>query len=364
MKKLMGLAVVLAVLLGVCTISAFASPLKATLAILNSTVNEDANSAAKMNAFTIGGDTYVSLGDLAHRIDGTLSTFDFTTDASKNVIKITTQRQYTAKILNELYDAKANKVKSAAAASPTVYINGNKTKLTAYTIDKNTYFKLKDLAKAFKFTFKITGSEFTIKTSSKILFNGYPYYLTQIVSADGKTQSTDESIKKQFGNPLPIFTFKYDGTYTVVRNGKTFKGQITENDGETFKINTIGDPTAKSSTKYLVYVVGDTYKIATNPNVAYTGGYLLTPSLKTVNLTSGAPTSSNVQVPTGIPTPTSVQIPTGVQPSTDTLTPANMQTPAIDQTIYPPGTSPEEINKAISDYLKENGLTTSAEPSK
>jgi hypothetical protein len=146
--------------------------------------------------------------------------------------------------------------------------------------------------------------------------------LTQAVSADGKTTSTDASIKKQFGNPLPVFTFKNDGTYTVVRSCKTFKGKITDNNGDTFKINTIGDPKAKSGTKYLVFIVGDTYKISTNANSAYSGGYLLTPSLKTVDLTSGQQTTTSG--------------------------------PAV---TYPPGTSPDEINKAISDYFKENGIT-------
>lgn len=329
MKTFIKIAVVVVLSIMFCTTSVFAATVKATYVVVESTVNDDIYSSTKMNTFNIGGDTYVLLGDLAHRLDGTLSTFDITSVSSKNAIKVITQRQYTAKTLTSILDMKNKTKKNVTIAKPTVYINGNKTKLTAYTINNKMYFKLKDLAKVFKFTFKVNSNKLTIKTSDKALFNGLPYYLTQAVSADGKTQSTNASIKKQFGNPLPVFTFKNNGTYTVVRRGKTFKGKITENYGSTFKINTIGDPKAKSETKYLVYIVGDTYKISTNPNVAYSGGYLLTPSLKTVDLTSGA------------------------------------QTPTSDQAVsYPPGTSPDEINKAISDYLNENGITNPTDPPK
>lgn len=329
MKTLTNLAIVMTLSMIFCTTSVFAAPVNATHIVMESIINDDIYSSTKMNTFNIGGDTFVFLGDLAYRLDGTLSTFDITTDSSENEIKVITQRQYTAKTLTSIYDIPDKMVKNATIATPTVYINGNKTKLTAYTIDGNIFFKLKDLAKVFKFTFNSNGNKLTFKTSPKALFNGLPYYLTQAVSADGKTTSNDASIKKQFGNPLPVFTFKNDGTYTVVRDGKTFKGKITDNSGNTFKINTIGDPKAKSETKYLVFIVGDTYKISTNPNVAYSGGYLLTPSLKTVDLTSGAPTPSS-----------------------------------IPEVSYPPGTSPDEIDKAISDYLKENGITVPTDPTK
>lgn len=329
MKTFIKLVVVVVLSIMFCTTSVFAATVNATYVVVESTVNDDIYGSTKMNTFNIGGDTYVLLGDLAHRLDGTLSTFDITSVSSKNAIEVITQRQYTAKTLTSKLDMKDKTKKNVTIAKPTVYINGNKTKLTAYTIDNNMYFKLKDLAKVFKFTFKVNNNKLTIKTSDKALFNGLPYYLTQTVSADGKTTSTDASIKKQFGDPLPVFTFKNDGTYTVVRSGKTFQGKITNNNGDTFEINTIGDPKAKSGNKYLVEIIGDTYKISTNPNVGYSGGYLLTPSLKTVDLTSGAPT------------------------------------PTSDQAVtYPPGTSPDEINKAISDYLKENGITIPTNPPK
>lgn len=327
MKTLINLAVFIALSIMFCTNSVFAAPVKATHVVVESTINDDVYSSKKINTFNIDGDTFVFLGDLAYRLDGTLSTFDITTNSSENAIKIITQRQYTAKTLTGIYDIKDKAVENATIVTPTVYVNGNKTKLTAYTIGENIYFKLKDLAAVFKFTFKINGNKLTFKPSEKSLFNGLPYYLTQAVSADGKTTSTDDSIKKQFGNPLPVFTFKNDGTYTVVRSGKTFKGKITDNNGDTFTINTIGDTKAKSGSKYLVFIVGDTYKISTNPNVAYSGGYLLTPTLKTVDLTSGAPTTSS--------------------------------SPAVS---FPPGTSPDEINKVISDYLKENGITIPTDP--
>lgn len=329
MKTFIKIAVVVVLSIMFGTTSVSAATVKATYVVVESTVNDDIYSSTKMNTFIIGEDTYVLLSDLAYIIDGTLSTFDITSVSSKNAIEVITQRQYTAKTLSSLLDMKEKTKKNATIAKPKVYINGSKTKLTVYTIDNNMYFKLKDLAKVFKFTFKVNNNKLTIMTSDKALFNGLPYYLTQAVSADGKTTSTDASIKKQFGDPLPVFTFKNDGTYTVVRSGKTFQGKITNNNGDTFEINTIGDPKAKSGTKYLVYIVGDTYKISTNFNIAYSDGYLLTPSLKTVDLTSGAPT------------------------------------PTSDQAVtYPPGTSPDEINKAISDYLKENGIPNPTDTTK
>lgn len=95
-----------------------------------------------------GGTNYVMLRDVAQLLNGSKAQFEVTWDKNKGII-ITTGQAYTS-VGNEL-QGKGDGNKAYTANASTITINGKAVELTAYTIDGNNYFKLRDLGAALNF---------------------------------------------------------------------------------------------------------------------------------------------------------------------------------------------------------------------
>ena len=93
-----------------------------------------------------GGDNYFKIRDLAAMLNGTEKQFAVGYDGS---VQVTTGQAYTA-VGGEL----AGAAEGNFVAEPTndaIYINGVKADLTAYKIEGNNFFRLRDLGKALDF---------------------------------------------------------------------------------------------------------------------------------------------------------------------------------------------------------------------
>lgn len=99
------------------------------------------------DAYTINGNNYFKLSDLAQVVNGTNKQFEVTWDGEKNAINLVSNKTYTA-VGGEMASGDG-KEKSAVMNSSKIYKDGTEVALTAYTINGNNYFKLRDLAQAF-----------------------------------------------------------------------------------------------------------------------------------------------------------------------------------------------------------------------
>jgi hypothetical protein len=98
-------------------------------------------------AYNINGNNYFKLRDLAKAVDGTEKSFEVTWDGAKKAINLISNSRYTT-VGGEL--AKGDgKAKTASLSTATIYKDGVEAALTAYTINGNNYFKLRDVAQAF-----------------------------------------------------------------------------------------------------------------------------------------------------------------------------------------------------------------------
>ena len=126
----------------------------------------------KMDAYNINDNNYFKLRDLAFAFtfEGSNRPFEVTWDAEKNAINLISNTAYTA-VGGECggWDAELGdwsqtywdtlmsgekKERTQKVGAPTtseIYIDGVKVNLTAYNIDGNNYFKLRDLAQALDF---------------------------------------------------------------------------------------------------------------------------------------------------------------------------------------------------------------------
>ena len=101
------------------------------------------------DAYSINDNNYFKLRDIAKALSGTEKQFEVTWNGATKSIELKPNTAYTA-VGGELATGKAVK-QTAKLSSDTVYMNGNVASLTAYTINGNNYFKLRDLGKLLNF---------------------------------------------------------------------------------------------------------------------------------------------------------------------------------------------------------------------
>ena len=103
--------------------------------------------AVTFEAYTIDGNNYFKLRDFAQAVNKTEKNFEVKWDSENNAINLISNTPYTP-VGGEL--AKGDgKAKVANLTTPKIYKDGKEISLTAYIINGNTYFKLRDIAKAF-----------------------------------------------------------------------------------------------------------------------------------------------------------------------------------------------------------------------
>ena len=101
------------------------------------------------DAYNISGNNYFKLRDLAFVLSGTEAQFDVGWDGANNAIALTSRKAYTP-VGGELQSGgSGNRV--AMPTSSRIYLNGNEVYFTAYNIEGNNYFKLRDISEAFDF---------------------------------------------------------------------------------------------------------------------------------------------------------------------------------------------------------------------
>ncbi len=100
-------------------------------------------------AYTINGNNYFKLRDIAFILGTSGKQFEVTWDGSKKSINLVSGKKYTI-VGGELSTGDCT-AKNAVVNTSTIYKDGSIVNLSAYTINGNNYFKLRDLGQAFNF---------------------------------------------------------------------------------------------------------------------------------------------------------------------------------------------------------------------
>jgi len=101
----------------------------------------------EFDAYTINNNNYFKLRDLAQAVNNTEKNFEVTWDGAKNAINLISNKPYTP--AGDELTKGDGKAKDATLSTAKIYKDGKEISLTAYTINGNNYFKLRDIAKAF-----------------------------------------------------------------------------------------------------------------------------------------------------------------------------------------------------------------------
>ncbi len=101
------------------------------------------------DAYTIAGNTYFKLRDVAKVLSGTEKQFEVTWDNAKKAINLLSGTAYT-ETGSELTKGDGA-AKQATPSTAAIYKDGEYASFTSFNISGNTYFKLRDLGQAFDF---------------------------------------------------------------------------------------------------------------------------------------------------------------------------------------------------------------------
>ena len=118
-----------------------AKPTAATVVVDNKKVSFD--------AYNIADSNYFKLRDLAYTLSGTTKKFAVGWDSAKNAISLTSNQTYI--VVGGEMQGKGASDKAPVPTSAKIFLDNQEIQLTAYTIDGNNYFKLRDIGKAFNF---------------------------------------------------------------------------------------------------------------------------------------------------------------------------------------------------------------------
>lgn len=105
----------------------------------------------KMAAYSINGNNYVKLRDVAAAMNGSEKQFNVTWNEEKKAIGMISQKAYKAVGKELLATLQTAKHVTASENKASIYLDNKKVALKAYNIGGNTYFKLRDLGKTLDF---------------------------------------------------------------------------------------------------------------------------------------------------------------------------------------------------------------------
>jgi len=179
------------------------------------------------DAYTIGGNNYIKLRDLAAMVNNTDKNFEVTYDSTKNAISLISNKAYTS-VGGEM--AKGDgKAKQATRTNSRIFVDGGEVSMTAYNIGGSNYFKLRDVMQIFDISvgWDSATSTATINTNEGYALTAYekskydafqkayleaaanPYQYKQIYEEPFiQFQSTPSKLTYKVGEPFEISGFK------------------------------------------------------------------------------------------------------------------------------------------------------------
>ncbi|AWV31824.1 hypothetical protein [Paenibacillus odorifer] len=196
-----------------------------------------------LNGFNISNNNYFRLRDLAEHFSGTSSQFDITWNKANNAIEIITGQAYTPEKKTTSNYYSRNRNYAATLSNSKVLVNGQLQSITAYNIDDNNYFQLRDLAG--KIPFDI---DFEVQSDRISLFSTIPDHAYRVKTAAVVESNGESSYFPRWKSTASSYLVNNkDGTVSVIEANKEFtietyneKYELTGNKSIPFELPVFG----------------------------------------------------------------------------------------------------------------------------
>jgi len=116
-------------------------------------------------AYTIGGNNYFKLRDIASALNGTNKNFNVGWDGNNNAITLNSKTSYIS-VGGELVVNSNATATEPKISNPKIFVDGKLTTFMAFNIANNNYIKLRDLGEAFDFGVDWNNSTQTIEINT------------------------------------------------------------------------------------------------------------------------------------------------------------------------------------------------------
>lgn len=171
MKRMFSLLLIVLMLTPIVNVTAYAdNTVKATVSESSTYFNGEEKEGY---GFNIAGNNYYRLRDIAKNFSGTTSQFNASWNNKSNAIEITTGRPYTPESEEDSKYYSRNKTYTAKLSKSKIMVDGKQQLITAYNIDGNNYFQLRDLASQVPFNLEYNKESNQISLYSKNADNAY-----------------------------------------------------------------------------------------------------------------------------------------------------------------------------------------------
>lgn len=122
-----------------------------------------------LRGYNIGGTNYYKLRDIAMAVRGSAKQFEVSWKAETNEIHMTSNTPYTA--LGGELGGESGGSKNARPTKSPIYLDGKLVEYTAYYIDGNNYFRLRDILKTFDIGLSWSGDDKTVHINTALLYS-------------------------------------------------------------------------------------------------------------------------------------------------------------------------------------------------
>lgn len=226
-------------------VTALAAPSSVQGAPNESTVKIN-NAPVSFEAYTISGNNYFKLRDLAMALMGSAKRFSVEWDGNANAVRITSEGRYNP-VGGELKVSGNTSSVTAAPTTATIYLDGKQIYVKAYVIAGANYLKLRDLGAAMNFSTTYDGATKSINVDT-IKEYYMPAMLEILPGATYKEYYTPEQLAAMplgtVGEGKIFYNRTDSGSITITEYSRTYfniasVGLSSENDLAKLK-NVIG----------------------------------------------------------------------------------------------------------------------------
>ncbi len=194
--KVFSFFVMITLMVSIFVTPAFAATTKAATPTASKVIVN--GNVISFDAYTIENSNYFKLRDLAKVVSGSGKQFEVTWDGSKNAINLVSSRAYT--VVGGELNKGDGLAKSATLSTSKIYKDGSAVNLTAYTINSNNFFKLRDVAQLFDIGVTWDAASSTVGIDTSIS------YAAPSTSVPANNKLTNEQYQKIMGPLVTDYT--------------------------------------------------------------------------------------------------------------------------------------------------------------